>query len=54
MFKLATLVKDESLAATFKERAEQMTLCLTESCIETSHDAWGLLRDSSYNVQRPG
>jgi unsaturated chondroitin disaccharide hydrolase len=50
MFKLAMLVKDESLAASFKERAEQMTLRLTESCFEPSSEAWGLLRNSSYNV----
>ena len=50
MFKLATLVSDTSLAATFKRRAEQMTTRLTEACCETSAEAWGLLRDSSYNV----
>jgi hypothetical protein len=50
MFKLATLVSDASQAATFKERAEQMTTRLTQACFETSPEAWGLLRDSSYNV----
>ncbi|MBZ0286686.1 MAG: glycoside hydrolase family 88 protein [Anaerolineae bacterium] len=50
MFKLATLVKDAARAATLKERAQKMTARLTEACFETSPDAWGLLRDSSYNV----
>ncbi len=50
MFKLATLVKDEALAASFKRRAEQMTVRLTQACFETSSETWGLLRDSSYNV----
>lgn len=50
MFKLATLVKDAAQAATFKGRAEKMTTRLTEACFETSPEAWGLLRDSSYSV----
>jgi unsaturated chondroitin disaccharide hydrolase len=50
MFKLAALVKEAAKAVTFKERAEQMTTRLTEACFETSPEAWGLLRDSSYNV----
>lgn len=50
MFKLMTLVSDPKLAATFKDRAERITTRLTEACFETAPDAWGLLRDSSYNV----
>ncbi|MBX3082347.1 MAG: glycoside hydrolase family 88 protein [Anaerolineae bacterium] len=51
MFKLATLVSDSALAASFRERAEKLTLRLTEACFETAPDAQGLLRDSSYNVK---
>ncbi len=50
MFKLATIVQDAALATGFKTHAEQMTRSLTQSCFETSPEAWGLLRDSSYNV----
>jgi unsaturated chondroitin disaccharide hydrolase len=52
MFKLATLVEDAALAATFRQRAEQITLRLTEACFERAPEAQGLLRDASYNVNR--
>ena len=49
MFKLAELVDDTKLAATFKDRAERITVRLTEACFETALEAQGLLRDSTYN-----
>jgi unsaturated chondroitin disaccharide hydrolase len=49
MFKLAELVDDAELADTLKERAERITARLTEACFETSSEAHGLLRDSTYN-----
>ena len=45
LFKLAALVDDPALATTFKDRAERITLRLTEACFETSPEAQGLLRD---------
>ena len=50
MFKLASLVKDAEQAASFRQRAAQITTRLTEACFETAAEAQGMLRDSSYNV----
>lgn len=52
MFKLATLVDDPAHAAAFRERGAQITQRLTEACFETAEEAQGLLRDSTYNVNR--
>jgi unsaturated chondroitin disaccharide hydrolase len=49
MFKLAELVKDPAQAASFRERAGRMMARLSEACFETSSEALGLLRDSTYN-----
>jgi hypothetical protein len=49
MFKLASLLDDKAQAAIYKERAERIITRLTEACFETSSDAQGLLRDSTYN-----
>ena len=50
MFKLATLVDDAAQAASFRQRAEEITRRLTEACFETAHGAQGLLRDATYNA----
>jgi unsaturated chondroitin disaccharide hydrolase len=50
MFKLATLVDNPAQAASFRQRAEAITNRLTDTCFESAHEAQGLLRDSSYNV----
>ncbi len=50
LFKLASLVDDPARATTFRDRARRLVTRLTEACFETSPEAQGLLRDSSYNV----
>lgn len=50
MFKLATLVDDAARSSTLKQRAETLTMRLTEACFETSPEAQGLLRDATYNA----
>lgn len=50
MFKIAALVDDAALAAEYERRAGVITARLTEACLETSPEAEGLLRDSTYNV----
>lgn len=49
MFKLAELVDDPTLSATLNQRAERLIVRLAEACFETSPEAQGLLRDSTYN-----
>jgi unsaturated chondroitin disaccharide hydrolase len=49
MFKLAALIEDTTLAATFRQRAEDLTARLTAACFETNPHGQGLLRDSTYN-----
>jgi unsaturated chondroitin disaccharide hydrolase len=50
MFKLAALVPDAAQAASFQQRAETITGRLITACFETTPEAEGILRDSSYNV----
>ncbi len=52
LFKLAALLDDPALAATYKARAADLTARLTAACFEISPEAEGLLRDASYNVNK--
>lgn len=52
MFKIAALVGDGALAQEFRRRAAAIVSRLTAACFETSPEAQGLLRDSTYNLNR--